>query len=125
MSYSDLHYAMQAQYGRAMNDIGLILPQAFAMAYDEMYIHLTAQDNKVQVMAFTALFTVAIEGGMRFELSDPFVRDVIEELSVAYSKLHCLTLNEKSSADDELMLGHVKGVLHCLENWILVGRINR
>ncbi len=101
-------YEMQALYGRAIHDKGLTIYQAFAYAYDEMDVFLHAEADRTSIEAFTALFFVALKGGVEFVKDDPFTQDVFEELSVAYSKMPALELGDGSNEDEKLMLEHMR-----------------
>jgi len=94
-------------YGRGLHDKGLTMYQAFAYVYDEMDIFLHKKDDKIRVGAFTALFVLAIEGGVNFIKDDSFTQDVFDELAAAYSKLPSLGLTNGSAEEEELLL-HVR-----------------
>lgn len=106
MNYSDVLYETQVSYGEATHNKGLAIYQAFAYAYDEMDAFLHSKSYKVKVQALTALFFVAIKGGVIFAKNDPFTDDIFEELGAAYSKLSEFALG--SAEDDKLMLEHIR-----------------
>ncbi|WP_434656418.1 hypothetical protein J3P96_07950 [Pseudomonas sp. R3-56] len=108
MSYSDMLYEMQVSYSEATHNKGLTIYQAFAYAYDEMDAFLHSKAHRVRVQALTALFFVAIMGGVKFARNDPFTDDVFEELSGAYSKLPEFGLGSSSDEDEKLMLEHIR-----------------